>query len=857
MRRPGFGGQPASARSVLETIASVTFSVAGLAFSTTVVALTLTSQQLSLRVMRSFQERRLHQVVLAVFLGTFVFSLLVLKTVRSEPTPFVPSLGVSLAMGLAIVSFALFVAFIDDIVRSLQASQVLRRITLASRVNADCPYPRGIGAEPEDPAGAGREADRRAAGPGFAVRAAAGEFLTTVDGDALVATASIHEALVRQVPAIGDFVLTGDVLARVWCEPAHIDELRERVAAAFHLGAERTVAGDVGFPIRQLADIALRGLSPSTNDATTAENAMSSLADTLVGIVGAPPTSSVRVDTHGVPRFVAAVPDLDALVRLGFDQVRRDAVGHPTVAVRLLELLAAVRAARVRSGGRCDEADRQAELLCHGVEQAAALPADAAPVRAATSGCTAPGLSPSPEPGPGHRHRAEHRARRGPGDPSAARVPASRRTDARDPSQSYVLQRDHREPPPPAAHRPDPTAPAHAAAQASVGQMHGVEGEGVLPLGLRDRLGLHVDDAPGTVEARGGERRLDRCDRVHRGRKPILRQHGCDDLDRGLHEVGAHGGSRAVLGRGQGAEQDLGSAFELVALGGVLAEEERHAIAEGHRAGLPEPRRPEPSTPPGTRSQPPRGTLRRMASAGTAVGQVRLLEADPDLAEELEPEAVAILRRHLVAPLIELAPGIWTPPAVEGDRHGHLGLLVLEGVMTRDVRIANTVRGARRIRRRPAPVGGRRRRVADRARRHVGVLFATRVAVLDRRCTAAIGRVPELTAAIVRRSVRRSRWLALHLFIRCLRRVDARLVLLFWHLAQRWGRVTPDGVVVPLRLTHEALGRLVGAQRPTVTTALGQLAERSAVANRMKAASSTRSRSSCFETTIDSADAIG
>jgi CRP-like cAMP-binding protein len=106
------------------------------------------------------------------------------------------------------------------------------------------------------------------------------------------------------------------------------------------------------------------------------------------------------------------------------------------------------------------------------------------------------------------------------------------------------------------------------------------------------------------------------------------------------------------------------------------------------------------------------------------------------------------------------------------------------------------------------------------------------VALLDRRVTALVGQVPELNTALFGRAMRRSRWLALHLAIRCLRRIDVRLLVLFWHLADRWGRVTPAGVVLPLPFTHDLLGRLVGAQRPTVTTALGQLADRGLVSRR-------------------------
>ena len=82
----------------------------------------------------------------------------------------------------------------------------------------------------------------------------------------------------------------------------------------------------------------------------------------------------------------------------------------------------------------------------------------------------------------------------------------------------------------------------------------------------------------------------------------------------------------------------------------------------------------------------------------------------------------------------------------------------------------------------------------------------------------------------MRKAIRRVHSLALHLAVSHLRRVDTRLLVLLWHLADRWGRVEPDGVRVPMRLTHQTLGRLVGAQRPSVTTALKQLADAGHVA---------------------------
>jgi CRP/FNR family cyclic AMP-dependent transcriptional regulator len=112
------------------------------------------------------------------------------------------------------------------------------------------------------------------------------------------------------------------------------------------------------------------------------------------------------------------------------------------------------------------------------------------------------------------------------------------------------------------------------------------------------------------------------------------------------------------------------------------------------------------------------------------------------------------------------------------------------------------------------------------------VMSPTTVAVLDRRVAAELTNWPEVVAALFDRLSERSLRLATTQAISQLTRVDRRLSALFWHLAERWGRVAGDGVVIPLALTHRILGQLVGARRPTVSTALSELAERGELTRR-------------------------
>ena len=213
-------------------------------------------------------------------------------------------------------------------------------------------------------------------------------------------------------------------------------------------------------------------------------------------------------------------------------------------------------------------------------------------------------------------------------------------------------------------------------------------------------------------------------------------------------------------------------------------------------------------------------------AAITETRTIRLLEAVPELGGALEGEELEQALRHCVVGVADLRPGSWAPSRDAQLGPGHLGLLVVDGFVTRDVRVGQSVSCelcGRGDLLRPSDHDGEAAPVPFAVQWRV--LEPTRLAILDRRATAVLGRWPEVVEAIVARCVERSRSLGFHLAVTHLRRVEPRLQAMLWHLADRWGKVTPDGIHVPLRFTHQTLGQLVGAQRPSVTTALKALAE--------------------------------
>ena len=200
--------------------------------------------------------------------------------------------------------------------------------------------------------------------------------------------------------------------------------------------------------------------------------------------------------------------------------------------------------------------------------------------------------------------------------------------------------------------------------------------------------------------------------------------------------------------------------------------------------------------------------------------KIRLIDADPDLARGLGERERELVRRYAVADLVGLEAGPWAPPAQE---EGQLGLLVLEGLILRSLELTGStcaeLVGDGDVLRPwdPEPADGSSTGITWTA------LTPVRFAVLDRRFATLAGRCPALLDVVLARVTEHSRRTALQLAITHVTRVDMRLQLLLWFLADRWGRVAREGVVVPLVLTHLQLAQLVGAHRPSVTTALGEL----------------------------------
>jgi uncharacterized membrane protein len=346
-----YGGGVDGAREVLSTIAGAMLTFTGLVFTVTMLVLQMASGQLSPRVMRTFLRDRGTQFVLGIFVATFLYTLVVLRYVRSpaeDGNAFVPGLAIGVGFLLLLASVGAFVYYIDHMAQTIRAGSVIHRIAAEARNELDELYPEPIG----EPVKVELDEDvRPRTEPAAIVPAPGPGVLLEVDEHRLLnATRSEAESerLLELVPVIGDYVPEGAPLFRLWGDWS-ADE-REGIARAVQFGSERTVSHDLAFGFRQLVDIAERALSTGVNDPTTAVQALDRIHDLLRRLAGRHIPSPIRRGPGGSARLLLPRPGWEDYLVLGTEEIRLSGSGHLSVMRRmramLLDLLEAAPADR-------------------------------------------------------------------------------------------------------------------------------------------------------------------------------------------------------------------------------------------------------------------------------------------------------------------------------------------------------------------------------------------------------------------------------------------------------------------------------------------------------------------------------
>jgi len=374
-----FEGTADDARALLTMISGTVVTVTALVLGLTVVALQLASTQFSPRLLRNFLRDRSTQLVLSVFLATFVYSTAGLFTVGLEEggrTEEFPRLAVSGGMLLLFASIAMVVYFADHLAHSIQIDSVTTRAERGALRIA-----RGQLGTAEEP----RPEPPRWAVPLPALRSG---YIQTAHPEALLPLASRHGVSVALRHRVGEHVVAGTTMASMWA-PSATDPVPDAGMFAraldrtLRIGFERTLQQDVTFGMRQLVDVSCKALSPAINDPYTAVQAIDRLTVIFCAMAVRPLGDDVARDPTGVSMVLVPGRRFGEHLAVLCGMIRRYGAGEPIVCLALLRLLSSCAALIGDDPDRRAAIEKQVLLIMLDAERRIGQPEDFLPVRAA------------------------------------------------------------------------------------------------------------------------------------------------------------------------------------------------------------------------------------------------------------------------------------------------------------------------------------------------------------------------------------------------------------------------------------------------------------------------------------------
>lgn len=325
--------------------------VAGTTFSVTIAAVVYASGQYGPRLLSNFMSDRGNQVTLGTFIATFLYSLVVVRTIRSPgeaagEAAFVPQLAVLVGVLLVLCSIAVLIYFIHHVPSRIHINSVIERIgdRLMREIEERFPTPIGEPVEANGkaghiPAAFRADADDALAEQRAGVRSQQAGYVQLIDTDTLMATAQDKNLVLRLQYQPGDFIHSGSTLLEVYPADRLDDKTVTALRSAFASGSRRTALQDLRFLIDELVEIAARALSPGVNDPFTANSCLDWLGAALADLATRDLPSRLRADENGDIRVIAHPITFDGFVDRAFGALSQYASADMIAGKRFLAAL--------------------------------------------------------------------------------------------------------------------------------------------------------------------------------------------------------------------------------------------------------------------------------------------------------------------------------------------------------------------------------------------------------------------------------------------------------------------------------------------------------------------------------------
>ena len=363
-------------RSMLSAISTSMLAVAATAFSITISVVVTASATYGPRLVGNFMSDRGNQNVLGVFVATFLYSLLVLRTISSADETqglpaFIPHLAVNLAVLLAVADAVVLVWFIHHIATSVRVETLAHGVRKNFRDVVERMHPK----ENADDV---VHNESLQIGGGLVKSGSVG-FISSIDFSGLCSVAASHDAVVEVIPRLGDHVLPHEPLVRVWPE-SKVEDITSAVQRHVRIGDSRSARQDVRYAEQQVLELAVRALSPSTNDPYTAVNSVEEVAAGITIAVSRPTPGNTMLK-KGTARVRYGIVELNEIVDMPLDQIRPYALDHVMVLTALIDLGVRIEAASIHDSVD-DRVRRNVEVLMEDLRSSDTNPHDLRQVEA-------------------------------------------------------------------------------------------------------------------------------------------------------------------------------------------------------------------------------------------------------------------------------------------------------------------------------------------------------------------------------------------------------------------------------------------------------------------------------------------
>jgi uncharacterized membrane protein len=321
------------ARQQLQAVTSAMLTVAATVFAITIAAVSFASGNFGPRILTNFMHDRGNQISLGVFVATFVYNLLVLRSIRAageEGGGFVPHLSICVSLLTVAAAVITLVYFLHHIPASIRINTMVAGI--GRRLLADIArrFPRE---------GSGKEPEPRA--PGTPVQARSAGYIEVIDFAALDEIAAEQQVVISLCARTGDFVHPAMALVEI-CDGDLRDECRDRLHRAFSLAEERTYLQDLEFLFDEMVEIALRALSPGINDPYTAVTSLHWMSAAMASLAGRDLCRGPEQEDYDPARVRPLADDFSHYLRRSFGSARSSVAPSPVAGKVFLDSLATV-----------------------------------------------------------------------------------------------------------------------------------------------------------------------------------------------------------------------------------------------------------------------------------------------------------------------------------------------------------------------------------------------------------------------------------------------------------------------------------------------------------------------------------